>query len=117
MCNCKKFIDQPINCWEVEEALRLIAAKCGPEQGGRVYLHRKREIGLSSINLIRYIRKINTYATLCHDRDCCTPGDVKVRACGRVHPSNEERLGEGCGMQDEPDAQTLGDGESNPSGE
>ncbi|RYC57468.1 hypothetical protein CHU98_g8730 [Xylaria longipes] len=45
MCNCNWRKVQVVNCWELNEALRLLEDKCGPGQGGRVRLHGKREIG------------------------------------------------------------------------
>lgn len=45
ICNCNWQKDQPVNCWELNEAIRLLEDKCGPGQGGMVRLHGGREIG------------------------------------------------------------------------
>ncbi|KAJ2974770.1 hypothetical protein NUW58_g8552 [Xylaria curta] len=52
MCNCSWKKSIPVNCWELNEAIRLLERKCGSGQGGRVRLHGKREIGRTSLRHI-----------------------------------------------------------------
>ncbi|KAI1158043.1 hypothetical protein F5B18DRAFT_668585 [Nemania serpens] len=100
MCNCRKYEDRPINCWEISEALRLIAKKCGPERGGRVTLHGKKEIGVGSVQQVLNGHDINIHASLCHRVGCCNHFQSPIIQCGRRHPPNPEHQGDDCSMDE-----------------
>ncbi|KAI1199143.1 hypothetical protein F5X97DRAFT_297583 [Nemania serpens] len=100
MCNCNKYHDKPINCWEINEALRLIAKKCGPEKTGRVTVHGRREFGLGSIEQVRRGHTINPFASLCHRIGCCNHFNTTIIPCGRPHPSNKDHQGDSCNVNE-----------------
>ncbi|KAI1755643.1 hypothetical protein F4782DRAFT_527007 [Xylaria castorea] len=64
ICNCGWRKNRPVNCWELNEALRLLEDKCGPGQGGIVRLHGKREIGLGSLRKLEDIAENNRAASV-----------------------------------------------------
>ncbi|KAI0437577.1 hypothetical protein F4803DRAFT_555891 [Xylaria telfairii] len=101
MCNCNWVKNQPVNCWELNEALQLLEDKCGPGQGGIVHLHGGREIGLGPKRRLDDVTENNHDASLCRHKYCYYPYKGALTQCGRGHPLNKDHLGEGCRVPDE----------------
>ncbi|KAI1181208.1 hypothetical protein F4777DRAFT_573279 [Nemania sp. FL0916] len=99
-CNCSWRHYRPVHCWEFVEALRLLEAKCGHNQGGRVRLHGHREIGLGPVRKLQDATDHRPAKSLCKHKYCCDYHERRWLQCGRPHPLNAYYEGDSCRTED-----------------